>query len=69
MAGSDAIALRGASRLTLAVSEYYFIVEESATWQVQRAAQERLTAAIVSGRRPQRSLVPNRRAAAWLPAR
>jgi hypothetical protein len=39
MAGSDAVALRGTSRLTLAVSEHYFIVEEpSAGWQVQRAA-------------------------------
>jgi hypothetical protein len=39
MAGSDAVALRGTSRLTLAVSEHYFIVEEpSAAWKVQRAA-------------------------------
>jgi hypothetical protein len=38
MAGNDAVALRGASRLTLAVSEHYTIKEDSAGWQVQRAA-------------------------------
>ena len=29
MAGNDAVALRGASRLTLAVSEHYTITEDS----------------------------------------
>jgi len=39
MAGNDAVALRGASRLTLAVSEHYTITEGSdAGWQVHRAA-------------------------------
>ncbi len=39
MAGNDAVALRGASRLTLAVSEHYTITEDSdAGWQVHRAA-------------------------------
>jgi hypothetical protein len=39
MAGNDAVALRGASRLTLAVSEHYAITGDSdAGWQVHRAA-------------------------------
>ncbi len=39
MAGNDAVALRGDSRLTLAVSEHYFINSPSdAGWQVERAA-------------------------------
>ena len=39
MAGNDSVALRGASRLTLAVSEHYFIVDApDEGWQVQRAA-------------------------------
>lgn len=39
MAGNDAVALRGTSRLTLAVSEHYFVVEEpSAGWRIQNSA-------------------------------
>ncbi len=39
MAGNDPVALRGASRLTLAVSEHYLIVDAPDDgWQVQRAA-------------------------------
>jgi hypothetical protein len=39
MAGNDAVALRGESRLTLAVSEHYIIASDPGTgWQVQRAA-------------------------------
>lgn len=39
MAGNDAVALRGDGRLTLAVSEHYFIVDRPhAGWQVDRAA-------------------------------
>lgn len=39
MAGNDSVALHGADRLTLAVSEHYFVLEvPDAGWQVQRAA-------------------------------
>lgn len=39
MAGNDPMALRGASRLTLAVSEHYLVVDApEGGWQVQRAA-------------------------------
>ena len=39
MAGNDAVALRGESRLTLAVSEHYTIANDPDTgWQVQRVA-------------------------------
>jgi len=39
MAGNDAVALRGESRLTLSVSEHYNITNDpDMGWQVQRAA-------------------------------
>ncbi|HEX5308922.1 MAG TPA: hypothetical protein VFW38_07570 [Solirubrobacteraceae bacterium] len=39
MAGNDPVALRGTSRLTLAISEHYFVVNAPDNdWQVQSAA-------------------------------
>jgi len=39
MAGNDAVALRGESHLTLAISEHYSITNDSNTgWEVHRAA-------------------------------